>query len=167
VADGSAFAAIVAQRKAGDTLAVEVLDRAGATRPVTLAITMAPRLVAMNDQSLLFNDLVLALRSRLAPAPTGGAPDPIVRLNLAVALMRLGNWTDARDELSKVQLAAGPGVSNGTVQYLLGLCYEALGQMADAEKAWRAAATDAESLLTDDGPPVKELAERKLAGAAR
>ena len=55
-------------------------------------------------------------------------------------------------------------MSNGTVQYLLGLCHEALGQVAEAEKAWRAAASDAESLLTEDGPLVKELAEAKLAG---
>ncbi len=167
VADGSAFAAIVAQRKAGDTLTVEAKDKAGAVKPGSLTITMAPRLVAMNDQSLLFNNLVLALRPRLAQSPAAAMPDPVVRLNLAVALMRLGNWTDARNELSKVQLAAGPGVSNGTVQYLLGLCHEALGQMAEAEKAWHAAATDPESLLTDDGPLVKELAERKLAGKGR
>jgi hypothetical protein len=69
--------------------------------------------------------------------------------------------------LSKIQLAAGPGVSNGTVQYLLGLCYEALGQVAEAEQAWRAAATDADSLLTEDGPFVRELAEARLAGTRK
>jgi hypothetical protein len=167
VADGSSFAALVAQRKASDTLAIEVRDKAGAAKTAALTVTLAPRLVAMNDQSLLFNNLVLSLRPRLAPAAGGGAADSVVRLNLAVALMRLGNWVGARSELSKVQFAAGPGVSNGTVQYLLGLCHEVLGQAAEAEKAWRAAATDAESLLTEDGPAVKELAERKLAGARK
>jgi hypothetical protein len=165
IADGTSFSALVAQRKPGDKLTFEVKDRSGAVRAAALTVTMTPRLVAMNDQSLLFNNLVLSLRPRLSAA--GGDADPAVRLNLAVALMRLGNWPGARAELSKVQLAAGPGVSNGTVQYLLGLCHEALGQAAEAEKAWRAAATDAESLLTEDGPAVKELAERKLAGARR
>jgi len=122
--------------------------------------------VAMNDQSLLFNNLVIVLRARLAQSP-GGASDPVVRLNLAVALMRLGNFEAARTELSKVQLTAGPGVSNGTVQYLSGLCYEALGQTAEAQQAWRAASTDADSLLTEDGPFVKELAEAKLAGTKK
>jgi tetratricopeptide (TPR) repeat protein len=166
VADGSAFSSAVAQHKANDTLTVEVKDRNGASKGASLVIAMAPRLIAMNDQSLLFNNLVLTLRPRLALS-AGTTPDPIVRLNLAVALMRLGNWTEARTELAKIQLAAGPGVSNGTVQYLLGLCHEALGQVADAEKAWRAAATDSESQLTEDGPAVKELAERKLAGARK
>jgi len=167
VSDGSSFAAVIAQRNVNETVAVEARDKAGATKTALLAISMTPRLVAMNDQSLLFNNLVLTLRPRLVPSPTGAAPDPVVRLNLAVALMRLGNWTDARTELSKIQLAAGPGVANGTVQYLLGLCHETLGQMAEAEKAWRAAATDAESLLTEDGPSIKELAERKLAASRR
>jgi Flp pilus assembly protein TadD len=89
-----------------------------------------------------------------------------MRLNLAVGLMRLGNWPGALAELSKVQLPAGPGVSTGTVQYLLGLSYEALGQAAEAERAFRAAA-DTASLLTEDGPAVKELAERKLARGRR
>jgi hypothetical protein len=164
VADGSGFAALVAQRKAGDTLQVELTDKSGAAKSAALAVTMAPRLVAMNDQSLLFNSLLLGLRPRVIQATTA---DPVVRLNLSVALMRLGNWAEARNEMAKIRLAAGPGVSNGTVQYLLGLCHEALGQVAEAEKAWRAAATDPESLLTEDGPAVKELAERRLAGARR
>lgn len=58
-------------------------------------------------------------------------------------------------------------MSNGTVQYLLGLCLEALGQVAEATKAWRAAATDTESLLTEDGPTIKELVDRKLGGGRR
>jgi Flp pilus assembly protein TadD len=121
----------------------------------------------MNDQSVLFNDLTLSLRARVAATPSGATADPVLRLNLAVALMRLGNWTAASAELSRVQLPPGPGVSNGTVQYLRGLCYEALGQSPDAERAWRAAAGDPESLLTEDGPHVKELAERKLAAGRK
>jgi membrane-associated protease RseP (regulator of RpoE activity) len=166
VADGSGFSAAVAAHKANDSMPVEVLARAGGVRPAALTISMTPRLVAMNDQSLLFNNLVIVLRARLAQSP-GGVPDPVVRLNLAVALMRLGSFEAARAELSKVQLTAGPGVSNGTVQYVLGLCYEALGQMAEAQQAWRAASTDADALLTEDGPFVKELAEAKLAGTRK
>jgi tetratricopeptide (TPR) repeat protein len=167
VGDGSSFTAAVAAHKANDSMPVEVQGRSGGVRAATLTISMTPRLVAMNDQSLLFNNLVIVLRTRLAQSAAGGAADPVVRLNLAVALMRLGNYQGARTELSKIQLAAGPGVSNGTVQYLLGLCYEALGQVAEAEQAWRAAATDADSLLTEDGPFVRELAEARLAGTRK
>ncbi len=164
VGDGSSFTAAIAAHKANDSVPIEVQGRSGAVRSATLTTSMTPRLVAMSDQSLLFNNLVIVLRTRLAQSAAGGAPDPVIRLNLAVALMRLGNYQDARAELSKVQLAAGPGVSNGTVQFLLGMCHEALGQVAEAEQAWRAAATDADSLLTEDGPFIRELAETRLAG---
>ena len=57
-------------------------------------------------------------------------------------------------------------MSEGTVQYLLGLCYEQLRQFADAERAFRAAASIEGSLLTQDGPPVKELAEGRVRALA-
>jgi hypothetical protein len=49
----------------------------------------------------------------------------------------------------------------GTVQYHLGTCYEKLGRFADAAQAWRKAKDSAAS-LTEDGPPIKDLAEAKL-----
>jgi len=71
------------------------------------------------------------------------------------------SWSDARAELQRVKLPDGRGVGNGTVQYLLGLCADQLGSRAEAESAFKAAAAS-ESLLTEDGPPVKELAQAKL-----
>ena len=164
VADAAGFLAVLGQKKGAETLPVEAKDRAGAPKRADLSVTLAPRLVAMTDQSWLFNALVMSLRAAQVSSATD---DQIVRLNLAVALMRTGNWTAARSELEKVQLVAGAGVSNGTVRYLQGLCFEALGQPDDAQKAWQAAATDTQSQLTEDGPLVKELAERKLAGLRR
>ena len=68
--------------------------------------------------------------------------------------------------MQKVSLPEQPGVGNGTVQYLLGLCADNLGNRAEAETAWRMAAASA-SWLTDDGPPVKELAEARIAELQR
>jgi hypothetical protein len=105
------------------------------------------------------------LRARL-----GAAKDPAeqaaIRLNLAAALAHLESWSDARAELQQVTLTDGPGVGPGTVQYLLGLCASRLGNRADAETAFKAAAAS-NSLLTEDGPPVKELAEARLAELQR
>ncbi len=122
---------------------------------------MTPRLVAMADQSWAWNALVLSLRSALAAQPAG-ADTAVVRLNLAVSLMRLGNYVEALEEIGRVQLPSGPGISTGTVQYLAGVCHEAMGDKAGAERAFRAASV-LEGELTDDGPAVKELAARKLA----
>jgi hypothetical protein len=52
------------------------------------------------------------------------------------------------------------------VQYLLGLCADRLGNRSEAEAAYRAAAAS-ESLLTEDGPPVRDLAQAKLAELQR
>ena len=70
------------------------------------------------------------------------------------------------DAGTEAKLGDGAGVSNGTVQYLAGLCSEALGDFAGAQRAWQAAA-QSQSGITEDGPPVKELATRKLADLQR
>lgn len=160
VADARGLAAALGARQAGQKLVVEARDRAGAAKRAELSVSMVPRLLAIADETWTFNSLVPALRAMLTVG--GQANDPAVRLHLAAALMHVGNWADARTELGRVSLPPGPGVSNGTVQYLLGLCHEALGEPAEAERAFRAAASDAESLLTEDGPGIRELVERKL-----
>jgi tetratricopeptide (TPR) repeat protein len=160
IADAVALNALLAGRKADEELTLELKDRAGAAKRADIKVGIAPRLVGLYDQTLLVNRTLLDLRSRLQ---TPGSPveDSVLRLNLAAALARVENWSEARIELQRVKLPDGPGVSNGTVQYLLGLCADKLGNRADAETAFRAAiASDA--LITEDGPSVKELAEARL-----
>ena len=112
--------------------------------------------MSVADRTQLFNKAIVDLRHRLVA--TEAADVPVVELNLAVALMGTEAWAEASRLLQTTKLPQGPGVSQGTVQYLLGLCYEQLRQFADAERAFRAAASTEGSLLTQDGPPVKELA---------
>lgn len=165
VADTAAFAAVVASHSAGQSIALEVKDRSGAQRKIEVAVLMRPRLLGVSDQTLLVNRTLVTLRARL-----GEAKDPAeqtsIRLNLAAALTRLESWSDARAELQQVTLSDGPGVGAGTVQYLIGLCAARLGNRADAETAFKAAAAST-SLLTEQGPPVKELAEAGLAELTR
>ena len=165
VRDSSELAALLAGRKADEDLTLELQDRAGAAKRADVKVVMAPRLVGLYDQTLPVNLTLLDLRNRLQ---TPGTPleDSVLRLNLAASLARIENWSEARIELQRVKLPAGPGVSEGTVQYLLGLCAEKLGSRAEAETAYRAAIAT-ESLLTEDGPTVKELAEARLADLQR
>ncbi len=128
-------------------------------------VFLAPRLIGLSDQSLLANRVLVDLRARLASS-TDAFEQAVIRLNTAVALGRVGDWTSARDLLKQVQLPDRPGVGNGTVQYLLGVSEMELGNRAEAETAFKAAA-GSESLLTEDGPPVKELAEARLAQLAK
>ena len=164
-ADGGAIAGsaqlqqLLDAKSAGSAVSVEAHDVAGTARTIQLPITESPRLMSVADQGLLFNPISLALRSRLAAS--AAKDQPFIRLNLAVALMRLGDHAAAREQLEGVQLPAGPGISLGTQQYLLGLAYEGVGDAASAQRSFQAAVASG-GLLTEDGPTVKNLAERKL-----
>jgi hypothetical protein len=88
-----------------------------------------------------------------------------VRLNLAVALLRLGDAAGAKEHLEALELPASGAISSGTRHYLLGLALEQLGDTAGAQRAFQAAAAT-QALLTEDGPPVRLLAEQKLRAMA-
>ena len=156
---------LLAGRKADDDLTLELKDKAGAAKRADIRVFMTPRLIGMNDQSLMVNRILVDLRARIL-SPGDPVVDSVMRLNLAVALARVGAWTDARLELQRVRLPDGPGVSNGTVQDLLGLAEDRMGNRAEAEAAWRAASATP-ALLTEDGPSVKELAEQRIAEMQR
>jgi hypothetical protein len=161
LASASALATLVASRSAGDALALDLRSAEGATKQAKITVFMTPRVVSLFDPTVLANRVLLDMRARLA-----AARDPIeqatIRLNMAVALARSGEWNAARAELQRVQLPAGTGVSDGTVQYLLGLASDRLGNRAEAEAALKKAAA-AGGLVTEDGPAVRELAEARLA----
>jgi hypothetical protein len=161
VGDAAALAGIVAGHKAGDSIALDLQDAAGAARRVDVKVVPSPRVIGLFEHGLLANRILLDLRARLADTQ-----DPleqsVIRLNIGVALARLGDWTAAREELLNVKLADWNGVGDGTVQYLLGLAAENLGNRVEAEAAFKAAAAS-DGLLTENGPSVKELAGAKLA----
>jgi hypothetical protein len=163
VTDGAQLQQLFEARQPGDPVAVEARDASGKVRTAQLPVTESPRLISVTDQGLLFNPISLALRSRLAMAAP--ADQPVVRLNLAVVLMRLGDYAGAREQLEAVRLTAGAGISLGTQQYLLGLVFEGEGNAAAAQRSFQAAAASG-GLLTEDGPQIKTLAERKLSGVA-
>lgn len=160
VLDAGALTTLLAGRKADEDMTLDLKDKAGAPKKADVRVFMTPRLIGLNDQSLLVNKILVDLRGRLQQ-PGDPVTDSVMRLNLAVALARVGAWADARLELQRVKLNEGPGVSAGTVQYLLGLAAERMGNAAEAEAAWRAAAASAAS-ITEDGLPVKDLAEARL-----
>jgi tetratricopeptide (TPR) repeat protein len=139
--------------------------RGSTPRTVELPLLAEARAVNLNDQSLLFNPLLVHLRHRLAFAANTPA-EPVLRLNIGIALMRLGNWEDARQELERTTLPDAAGVAQGTVLYYLAICYEKLGRFSDATQAWKKASATA-ATVTEDGAPIKDLAEAKLSSAGR
>jgi membrane-associated protease RseP (regulator of RpoE activity) len=165
VSDALSLAKVVAGKRAGQTLALDLTDPAGAAKKVEIAVFATPRVIGVAELGLPINRILIDLKAR-AEDTTVPFEESVVRLNTAVALARLGEWNAAQAELQKVKLPDRPGVGNGTVQYLLGMAAEALGNRQDAETAYKAAAAT-DSLLTEDGPRVKDLAEARLAELQR
>ena len=165
LADAAALAAVVAGHKAGDSVTLDLRDATGAARRAEVKVVPSPRVIGLFEHGLLANRILLDLRARLADTKDS-LEQSVIRLNIAVALARLGDWTSAREELQSVKLADRNGVGDGTVQYLLGLAAENLGNRAEAETAFKAAAAS-DGLLTENGPSVKELAAAKLADLQR
>jgi len=144
---------------------LQVRDRAGTVAPTSVNVTLTPRVIGTTDRSLLVNRLIVYFRSRLLEK-LDATEEAVLRLNLAAALVRVEAFNAAREELLRIKMADGPGVSNGTVQYLLGLSAERLGNMSEAQSAYKAAASS-DALLTEDGPAVRDLAEARLASLQR
>ncbi len=148
-------------RQPGEQVSLGARKRAGQTQTVPVVLRRVPALVTSNDRFLLANVTVAVLRAQMATT-TDPALLPIVGLNLAAALLRAGDSAEALALLKDTTLPAGPGVSAGTVLYLLGEAALAQGDQAAARQAWESA-SQADGRLTEDGPSVKALASRALA----
>ena len=146
----------------GQSVALGVRQAGGTSRTITVTPKLVPDTIPMADARLLYNGILLRLGEMLRDAKT--PVDAIAsRLNLAIVEMRLGRWGEATRDLEQLRLPEGPGVSAGTIAYLLGLCYEALGRRAEASTAFTAAAKS-ESMLSMRGPRAAALAQEKLQG---
>ncbi len=165
IGNRAALVAYLSTKKAGESVVLDARS-AGGNRRVDAPLVAMPRLIGLYDETLLVNRLVIAFRFALRQATT---PDEqaFARLNLAVALMKFGNWTEAKAELDKVALPDRPGVAGGTVKYLLGVCLDGLGRAPEADEAYRAAKASNGALLSSDGPPIRELADAKLNDPSR
>jgi hypothetical protein len=155
----------VSGKRGGQSIALEAKDPAGVAKRADVPVFVTPRVLGLAEQGLPINRILLDLRARSRDA-TDPFDQAVIKLNTAIALGRVGEWSAAQAELREVKLPDRPGVGDGTVQYLLGVAAEALGNRAEAETAYKAAAAT-ESLLSEDGPRVKELAEARLAEMQR
>jgi hypothetical protein len=160
VADAAAFERALAGPPVGRAVTFSVADLAGNVRSVPVAVVLRPRLVSPEDRMTRFNKRVLDLRFQLTTG-TDPTAEAMLRLNLGAALVRLGNWSEARRELQRVKLAEGPGISNGTVQYLLGLAAEGANQPLEADQAFKAAAASEGATLTEYGPLIADLLKQR------
>ena len=164
---------ILAGMREGSRASMTLQTPGEVPRQVNLDIGTTPVILRADAPSELRSRFVseMSFVSRLEAdsGRSGGAVRSAALLNLGVALMREGQCQAAlREGLAEVTLPDGPGVSAGTVRYLEGICLEKLNRPEDARRSFELAAGATEATLwTNDGPPVAERAQRRLAGLAR
>jgi len=158
--------AIQASKQPGDTLSLE-LGSGGSVRTLDLVLAEAPEEVPLHDPKLLYNKIMMDLRQQVEGYP--GTPQAAyARLNWAIAAMHFEDFAQAHEHLLKAQgeLRPGPGISQGTALYYLGVVLERLGYEDEATDAYRQAADHEEAtLFNNDGPRVAPLAARRAGGA--
>ena len=162
VNSASALAAALAnpaKTVGNDRVSLTVTDQ---SVPFQVSLGQTPRLVSMTDKTVLFNKLILDFRAMVAGGLTPNELS-VVRLNLAVSLLAVGNFADARKEIEQVKLPSGPGVSKETVAYLYGVCLERLGEYPEADRQFALAGASTNALITEDGELVAELVRRRKA----
>ncbi|HEU4402787.1 MAG TPA: hypothetical protein VFT43_11840, partial [Candidatus Polarisedimenticolia bacterium] len=146
--------------KAAVVLAV---DDASGPRTVRLTPGESPVVVPLSDPTLLYNRALaeFRLRSRAASDDTERG---VALLNLGVAFMHFRAYDKAQAEgFGRATLAAGTGISDGTVQYYRGLCALRRGDPGAAHAAFEAAAAASASTLdSGDGLSAAAAAARML-----
>ncbi len=149
----------------GGLKAAVVLALEDATGPRTARLQPGetPLVIPLTDGALLYNRALAEFRLRARAAPDD-ADRGVALLNLGVAFMHFRAYDRAQsDGFGRATLAAGPGISEGTVQYLRGLCSLRRGDPAAARTAFEAAAAAAGSTLdSGDGPSAAAAATRML-----
>ncbi len=150
----------VRAKEPGDTLTVR-LQRQGAVQDALISVGTTPLTIPMGDSGFLYNKAIVDLRHLMVVEPSN---EPLARLNLALCHMELGNFETAlKEHLPRIMLPAKPGISQGTVHYHTGVCYQRLEEKAEAARMFQEALQYPEATIqSNDGPRVAPLAERKL-----
>jgi tetratricopeptide (TPR) repeat protein len=157
--------AAVAAKKPGDPLSLQVQGAAPGSSPraVDLVLGASAREVPLFDPDLVYNKVMMDLRSAVEGYP-GTEAAAYAALNLALCAMHFSDYAGAHEYLqkAKAELPDRPGLSRGAALYYLGLTLGKLGYDSQAAESFRAAAEAKDATLVDnDGPAVSALAARR------
>jgi hypothetical protein len=137
------------------------LSQGGA--PVVLPVQPEALEIPLSASDLCYPSVLAHLRLQYAGAK--GEEASLARLNLGLALMHFRKYDKAIDLLRDARLSRVSGVSQGTLDYHMGLCFLRLGStyQAEAAQAFRQAMKYPQAtLLGPDGPLVAPLARQAL-----
>ncbi|HXV60071.1 MAG TPA: PDZ domain-containing protein, partial [Vicinamibacteria bacterium] len=137
------------------------VSRAGVTESVPIEVGTTPLEVPVKDADFLYNKAIIDLRHRMVVEPE---IENLARLNAGLCYMQLEDYETALKEyLPRVTLPETAGISLGTVQYHTALAYLRLGEREEAARLFaQAMAHEEATVLSNDGPKVAPLAQRRL-----
>jgi tetratricopeptide (TPR) repeat protein len=160
IEDTPALLRKVRAKEPGDTLAIK-LQRQRASRDAQISVGTTPLEIPMNQPGFLYNKAIIDLRHLMVVEPPS---EPLARLNLALCHMQLGDYeTPLKEHLPQITLSQDRGISQGTVYYYTGVCYQKLEERGEALRMFKEALAYPEATLqSNDGPRVAPLAERKI-----
>ncbi|RPI25344.1 MAG: PEGA domain-containing protein [Acidobacteria bacterium] len=149
------FYTYVAERQPGDKISISTVDGAK-------TLTVEQRPVLLNSDLLFNNSTLFALERIQAENPVASLPHQLAILDSAICHMRFKNWQLAVEQLNRLDLGQIPHFT-ATVSYLLGRCFEALGEKQQAIRFYekcREARTETMGLEYSESPA--ELAVWRL-----
>ena len=166
VPDAAALTTLLAGRKADEDMTLDLKDKAGAAKKSDVKVFMTPRLIGLNDQSLLINKILVDLRGRLEQ-PGDPVTDSVMRLEPgggAGARRRLVGGP-ARAAAREVERRPGRVGRHRAVPARPGRGANGQHRRSRGGLAGRGGEHGARSPKTD--LPVKDLAEARLQGLQR
>ena len=163
-------------KKAGEILTLQLKGAAG-ERAVELRLAQTPQEIPLNDETLLYNKVMMDLRQEME-GYRGSERAALAKLNLGLCAMHfedfasaLGYFQKATEKPEQGGLPARAGISLGTAHYYVGVAWERLDYSRykmDAANAYRQAAGYKEAtLFNNDGPSIAPIAERRAAALGR
>lgn len=132
-------------------------------RTLRLPLTPERLELPLQDDGVSYPSVVAELRLRILG--TSNPEQGHLKLNLGRAYLHFGKPDRALEVFREAALPAGPGVSQGTLAYLTGLCLLRLGPVyiPEAIQAFtQALQSPGSTLLGPQGPPVAPLAQSTL-----
>ncbi|MBI1748113.1 MAG: PEGA domain-containing protein [Acidobacteria bacterium] len=150
------------QKKPFEVSRVAVRSLDGSEHSYQISVINIPVEIPLNSRDILLNAYLVKLDQLLYtdPPPELSA---LASFNKALIFIHVDDYPAALDILKTVTLSGTRGISQGTILYYRGLCYEKMGESASALAAYREAlAFGASTIGTSEGTLVSILAKERL-----
>lgn len=154
---------LVDEAAPGSTISV-LANRSGTEQVFELVLGESPS-VSVARSSEIPAAAVWVAANRALQTGDAGVPEWMLRLNAAIAHMRVRDWTGAVRMLRTIDAPAEPGLGKAAVDYLLGVSLYSAGGEYEAsarESLARAAESMDGRLYHNDGPLVRPRALARL-----